>query len=44
MLMPARVVAAFTEEQSRLVEANASGIEFRNSVSERVAPFWTNAE
>ena len=34
MLMPARVVATFTDEHKRSVLAKASGMEFRNSVSE----------
>src|SRR5438067_10612164 len=38
MLIPARVVAAFTDPQRRSVEARASGIESRNSLSLRVNP------
>ena len=44
MLIPARVVAAFTDPQSRSVEARASGIESRNSLSLRVNPLCTSAE
>ena len=44
MLIPARVVAAFTDPQRRSVDASASGIESRNSLSLRVNPLCTRAE
>ena len=44
MLMPARVVATLTEEQTAFVEAKASGMESISSSSPRVMPLWTRAE
>ncbi len=43
-LMPARVVATFTDEQTRLVTASASGIESTSARSPEVIPFSTSAE
>ena len=44
MLMPARVVATFTDEQTRVVAASASGIESISARSPGVIPFSTSAE
>ncbi len=44
MLMPARVVATFTDEQTRSVTASASGIESSRTASPGVMPFSTWAE
>ena len=44
MLMPARVVATFTDEQTRVVVASASGIESMSARSPGVMPFSTSAE
>ena len=44
MLMPARVVATLTEEQTRSVLASASGMDSMRAVSPRVKPLWTSAE
>ena len=44
MLMPARVLATFTDEQTRVVVASASGIESMSARSPGVVPFSTSAE
>ena len=41
ILMPARVEATFTEEQTRCVLPIASGIDSIRAASPRVKPFWT---
>ena len=43
MLMPARVEATLTEEQTRCVAPMASGIASMSAASLRVKPFWTSA-
>ena len=43
-LMPARVVATFTDEQTRVVVASASGIDSISARSPGVIPFSTSAE
>ena len=44
MLRPARVLAMFTDEQTRAVVASASGIESMSARSPGVIPFSTSAE
>ena len=44
ILMPARVLATFTDAHTRSVRESASGMERMRRRSLRVAPFWTSAE
>ena len=44
MLMPARVDATFTEEQTRDVVASASGMDAMSRRSASPRPLWTSAE
>jgi hypothetical protein len=44
MLMPARVLATLTDEQTRSVCASSSGIESISARSPGVMPFSTSAE